>query len=276
MSVSKLILGTANFLNPYGLYQKDVNNIQNDLKKIINLSLINNITAIDTAVHYGTISDIIELQKKFRIFKIINKIKPNERELFELNLKYTDTLLLHIDPRQKHNTQFLIKLLANAKKRKSKMNIGVSIYGENDIETEVYDFCDVVQLPVSVLDKTLLESGFIERLRSKSIKIHSRSIFLQGVLLNDPNKLKNNVANLYPAISKFHAYCREKNYSPLQVCLNFVLSNCFIDFSVCGFNSYAELEQLIRLEKQQYLNLSDMPHFEVQDIAMLKPYNWLK
>lgn len=274
MSASKLILGTANFINPYGRYQKDPNKIKRELDKIICLSLKNNITSIDTAMHYGNLSDALNLQKKFYKFRIINKIKPIEKELDELDLQYTDSLLLHIDPRQKYDTQFLIKLLLTAKKRKSKINIGVSIYGENDIEADIYDVCDLVQLPVSVLDKTLLDSGFVERLKSKDIQIHSRSIFLQGLLLNDPNSLKNNLARLSPTIEKFQAFCRKKNYTPLQVCLNFVLTNNLIDFIVCGFNSYAELKQLITLEKQRPLDLSDMPHFDVQDVAMLKPYNW--
>ena len=104
-------------------------------------------------------------------------------------MSFTNTLLLHIDPRQKIDTKFLIKLLLNAKKR-SKINVGVSIYGENDIESDVYEVCDVVQLPVSVLDNTLLNSGFIQRLKSKNIQVHARSIFLQGTLLNNPKKFE--------------------------------------------------------------------------------------
>jgi aryl-alcohol dehydrogenase-like predicted oxidoreductase len=274
MSASKLILGTANFINPYGLYQKDFKIIQSELDKIISLSLKNNVTTIDTAIHYGKPYDILQLQKKFQKFKIINKIKPNEKELQELDLKFTDTLLLHIDPRQKYDTNYLIKLLLITKKRKPNINVGVSIYDESDIESDVYDVCDLVQLPVSVLDKTLLETGFVERLKSMNIQIHSRSIFLQGILLNDPKTLKKNIGSLVPSITKFQAFCREKNYSPLQVCLNFVLTNNLIDFSICGFNSYAELKQLIQIEKQRPLDLSDMPYFDVQDSEMLKPYNW--
>ena len=274
MSYSKLILGTANFIHPYGFYQKDIKTLQSELDRVITLSLEKKVTAIDTAVHYGSLSDITELQKKFRKFKIINKIKPNQTELQGLDLSFTNTLLLHIDPRQKIDTKFLIKLLLNAKKKRSKINVGVSIYGENDIESDVYEVCDVVQLPVSVLDNTLLHSGFIQRLKSKNIQVHARSIFLQGTLLNNPKNLRGKVACLSPSIEKLQLFCREKNYSPLQVCLNFVIRNELIDFSVCGFNSYSELSQLLQLERQLPLDLSDMPDFAVDNLAMLKPYNW--
>ena len=112
MSASRIILGTANFLNPYGLYQKDVKLIQRELDKVISLSLKNKVTAVDTALHYGASADIVDLQKKLKEFKIINKIKPNENELEGVCWNLTDTLLLHIDPRQKNDTKFLIKLLS--------------------------------------------------------------------------------------------------------------------------------------------------------------------
>lgn len=274
MNSSRIILGTANFFNPYGIYNTGFNISEININDLIKVSLDNKITAIDTAVNYGENSDIIELQHKFKDFRIINKIKPDRTELMQVNLALTDTLLLHIDPRLNIGSDLLIQIMSEAKEKKSKLKVGVSVYNENDVASEVYDLCDTVQVPVSILDQTLLRSGFIEKLASKNIEIHARSIFLQGVLLNPPRRLKSNLAALAPAIDIFHTYCQQRNVSPLHACLDFILRNDFIDFSVCGFTSKEELIELCRLEQLGSLDISDLPQLPILNSEMLKPYNW--
>ena len=56
MSASRIILGTANFLNPYGLYQKDVKLIQRELDKVISLSLADPLCAA-LSIYYEKTED---------------------------------------------------------------------------------------------------------------------------------------------------------------------------------------------------------------------------
>ena len=42
---------------------------------------------------------------------------------------------------------------------------------------------DMVQLPYNIIDQNFETSGWIKKLKKMNIKIHVRSIFLQGLLL---------------------------------------------------------------------------------------------
>ena len=80
--------------------------------------------------------------------------------------------------------RLFLKNLENLKKKYFK-NIGISIYDPNCLDKFInnYDF-DIVQCPFNILDKRLIRSGWYEKLKNNKIKIHVRSIFLQGLLVD--------------------------------------------------------------------------------------------
>src|SRR5690606_40521399 len=45
---------------------------------------------------------------------------------------------------------------------------------------------DLIQAPLNILDKRLITSGWLQRLRERHIEVHARSIFMQGLLLMEP------------------------------------------------------------------------------------------
>ena len=68
-------------------------------------------------------------------------------------------------------------------------SVGVSGYGEEDIDTALASFerLDVVQVPVSVLDQRLDGSPGIAEVRSRGGRVQARSVFLQGAALASPD-----------------------------------------------------------------------------------------
>ena len=62
-------------------------------------------------------------------------------------------------------------------------NIGCSIYTPQKVKHVLndYDF-DIIQCPYNIFDKRLVRSGLLKMIEKK-IKLHLRSIFLQGLLL---------------------------------------------------------------------------------------------
>ena len=74
----------------------DIKKIQinkKELDKIICLSL-KTISPQLIRQCIANLSDALNLQKKFYKFRIINKIKPSKKSTDELDLQYTDSLLL--------------------------------------------------------------------------------------------------------------------------------------------------------------------------------------
>jgi hypothetical protein len=58
--------------------------------------------------------------------------------------------------------------------------------GNIKYESINFDF-DLIQLPFNVFDNRLIVKGQLKKLKAKSIEIHARSVFLQGILLNFDN-----------------------------------------------------------------------------------------
>ncbi len=68
--------------------------------------------------------------------------------------------------------------------------IGISIYDPSECE-QVMNLAriDIVQAPLNIVDRRLVVSGWLSRLHSEEIEIHTRSVFLQGLLLMPRNKI---------------------------------------------------------------------------------------
>ena len=111
MENKKIILGTAQFLNQYGIANTNQKKIsKNIFYKILNLSLNNGIRTLDTANSYNNEKDIGNFIKANRIekkIKIITKIpslkktkkkditKILEKSLKNLNIKKFHTIFFH-------------------------------------------------------------------------------------------------------------------------------------------------------------------------------------
>lgn len=69
----KIVLGTANFNQNYGLINTKIRNLD-EIKKILNYSRKKNIKYLDTSFSYNLSKKFIE-NLNFKDFKIITKIK---------------------------------------------------------------------------------------------------------------------------------------------------------------------------------------------------------
>jgi aryl-alcohol dehydrogenase-like predicted oxidoreductase len=274
MRSSKLILGTANVAQPYGLFPVQQNEIQKNMERILELAYESGVSSIDTAESYGNAVSFLKKIERSRNFRIINKSKAAEEELANLDFDFTDVFLLHVNPLQPASDSLYRRLLELAKKRKPNLRVGVSVYNVDDVGKEVYLDSDLVQVPFSLLDQRFLSSGLLSDLRARGVEVHARSIFLQGLLVNEARNLKGNMTVFAEPLQRFHDYCAAQGLSPLDACLHFVSDNKDIDGIVCGFNSVHELKQLIDAESKNYRVLTDLPDFRSVPEEMLKPYNW--
>ena len=76
------------------------------------------------------------------------------------------------------------------KKKKIIRKIGVSVYNTNELDKILDKYkIDMVQLPLNLFNRTFLYKNYLKKLKKKNIEIHLRSIFLQGILLQDYKKI---------------------------------------------------------------------------------------
>ena len=277
----KITIGSANFTQKYGADQIKIK--PNELKKILNLALQNNINKIDTADSYVNGSGVFKkINKKF---KFISKIKPNNKwvSLAFCRKKIKDHFKLFNDNRVHtllfHDTDILFKTvgpkifknLITLKKKKYFKKIGISIYDTKNLSYLVnqYDL-DVVQCPYNVLDKRIIQSGWFKKLKDRGIEVHIRSIFLQGLLVNKLfykkkyfKKWKNQIYSWFQSLEK-------NNISPIDYCLNDLLNYEF-DQIIIGIKNYNNLKEIINFKKISYKKKITV---KINDLKLIDPRKW--
>jgi hypothetical protein len=282
----KLVIGTAQLGMKYGLFNnKKINH--KEFKKIEKLVLKSKIHFIDTAISYGNSENIIG-NSKLKNLNIITKIKlPKKKnidikdwilkEIFKslnkLKIKYIYGVLIHDykDLLGKHGRIYL-RSLQELKRKKIIKKIGISVYNPQEIK-KIWKFWkpDLVQVPLNPLDNRILDSGWFDILKKFRVRIFVRSIFLQGLLINEDGFSKIN-KNCRILLNKFKSWCYKNNISLLEACLHFVKQFKKIDYLVVGFDNYNQLNEIIDVFKKKQIIIPKK--FSTKKINLIDPRKW--
>jgi aryl-alcohol dehydrogenase-like predicted oxidoreductase len=282
----KLVIGSAQLGMKYGLFNNKPISIK-EFKKIEKLVFKSNINFIDTAISYGDSENIIG-NSKLKNLNIITKIKlPEKKDIYikdwvskeiskslnRLKIKNIYGVLIHDyrDLLGKNGKIYLLSL-QELKKKKIIKKIGISIYSPQEIKN-IWKFWkpDLVQVPFNPLDNRILDSGWVDTLKKFKVKIFVRSVFLQGLLINDGQffRMKRNYIIL---LNKFKNWCYKNNISLLQGCLHFVKQFKKIDYLVIGFDNYNQLKEIIDVFKKKKIIIPKK--FSTNKINLIDPRKW--
>lgn len=286
----KLGIGTVQFGMNYGLTNHTGKTSMIEAGKILETALKNGIQIIDTAKAYGNSEEILgKLLPASNTFKLITKIpgittqtnvsevlknhfydslnKLNQPSLYGLLLHHAKDLL-SVNGDEIHDVILSLKEKGYIKK------FGISVYEEEDIERirEKYHI-DLVQLPISIFDQRFNQSGYLKKLHESGIEIHARSIFLQGLLLEDPKKLPSFFDPIKKDIIFFQNEMKKEHISLVEAALNFVVNIDEVDHVIIGVNDSTQLEEIL-LSLNKKLKDYDFSHFAIQNEHYIKPMNW--
>tara|TARA_A100001011_G_scaffold398431_1_gene502849 strand:+ start:3088 stop:3951 length:864 start_codon:yes stop_codon:yes gene_type:complete len=265
-----------------------------ETKKIITKAAKLNVSLLDTANYYGSSERIIgrALPKTHR-FKIVTKTPISKtstldnhfindvKESFEnslnlLNQKSVYGILVHhTKDILKPGGDQLIELLFDYKNQGFVKNIGVSVYNTQEIKMVLKNFTpDIVQLPLNILDQRFLKSGDIASLKMKGVKVHARSLFLQGALLMATKDLPN---YFNPVMDRFEAInntAKDLQLTPLELCLLFGLQT-EVDNLITGVTTLNELEMLkSAVSHINTINPINLAKLALNDKAYINPSFW--
>ena len=282
----KLVIGSAQIGMNYGLCNNEKIS-QKEFKKIEKLILRSGINFIDTASSYGESENIIG-NSKLRNLNIITKIKlPMKKnvnvqkwvskEVFKslkkLKIKKIYGLLIHDykDLLGETGKSYLYSL-QELKRKKIIKKIGISIYDSKELK-KIWKFWkpDLVQVPLNLFDNRILNSGWINILKKFKIQIYARSVFLQGLLINDYNLFNFN-KKCGPLLHDFKEWCYKKKISQLKACIHFVKQYKKIDYLVVGFNSYFHLKEIIDVFKKKQIIIAR--NFSTNNLNLIDPRRW--
>jgi aryl-alcohol dehydrogenase-like predicted oxidoreductase len=282
----KLVIGSAQIGMIYGLFN-DKKISKKEFKKIEKLVTKSNINFIDTASKYGNSENIIG-NSKLKNLNIITKIKlPKNKNIYvknwapieiskslkKLKINKIYGVLIHDyrDLLGRYGKKYMLSL-QELKRKNIIKKIGISVYESKEIK-KIWKFWipDIIQVPFNALDTRILDSGWIDILKKFKVKIFVRSIFLQGLLINENNYFKIS-KNHKIILNKFRNWCYKNNISLLQACLHFVKQFKKIDYLVVGFNNYNQLTEIINVFKKKQIIIPN--NFSTNKINLIDPRTW--
>lgn len=284
----KLALGTVQFGKKYGISNTGGKILNKEILPILKFSKLKGIKVIDTAIDYGDAEKILGNQniKNFNVITKLPKIPnpcPNLKDWIEkqvlkslhrLKIKKIYGLLLHRPDQLNSNSGLRIfKILNNLKKRGVIKKIGVSIYNPRELDKIIPKFeLDIVQAPLNILDRRLIDSGWLSKLKKKNIEVHARSIFLQGLLLFEEKNLPDKFKASSSFWSQWFGWLKKNNISAIKLCLTYINSVKDIDYFIVGINNLKHLSEIC-----ENINKFDkilLPKFKINDKNFLNPSLW--
>ncbi len=290
--MSKISLGTVQFGIKYGLNpnKKMVN--EEEVKKILNYAKLEKIDLLDTAHSYG-VSEKILGKLDISNFKVVTKTRHfdnneiNENDLKLINIDFQNSLknlkTNNIYAILIHNSNDLLKIgseklyeyLLILKKEKKVNKIGVSVYDPIQLKSIINNFdIDVVQLPLNIIDRRMIENDILSILRKKKIEIHARSVFLQGLLLMDNNEIPKKFNEWRNLWKLWHQWLYENELTALQATIRFVNSIPEVSRVIVGVESEFQLKEIMIASKG---SLPKLPNgLFSNDLNLLNPTNWNK
>jgi len=255
----ELCLGTAQFGMNYGI-QGGKKIAYTEAFEILDYALKNGITTLDTASGYGNAETIIGdyIADKTDGFKIISKLPF---ELFK-NLTETDYLEKAISSLEEslellksyklhglllHNTAYLydenaMNALLFLKEAGYTDSIGVSVYDPKDAFYALELGLDLIQIPANLFDRRF--DPFLESAASK-MKVYVRSVFLQGLLLMDPDEVTNKLPIASEYVKSFDQISKDSGFTRRELALAYIKRKKGISSLVFGVDSLLQLQENI-------------------------------
>jgi hypothetical protein len=195
--------------------------------------------------------------------------------LGRLNVPALHGLLLH-RPEQLlgQGGQALYQALVSLKAAGLVQKIGISVYAPSELEmlASRYRF-DLVQAPLNLLDRRLLTSGWLRRMKDDGVEVHVRSVFLQGLLLMSLDSIPAGFSRWSHVWSTWHDWLARENASAVATCVAFARSFQEIDRLVVGADSLSQLTQVI--DAASDASRGRWPEMNCTDEDLLNPSRWL-
>jgi len=288
----KLALGTVQFGIDYGISNTLGKTPQDEVNKILSLAHQYKISTLDTSSTYGNSEAALGQSDNLLSFKIITKtpsfsegtITKKHLNLIEstfhdsltyLKQNAIDGLLIHAcDDLYKPGGEYIFKTIEKLKYQGFIKKIGVSVYNNEQLKYITSHFnIDLVQLPFNIFDQRLLHNGTLSALKKKQIEIHTRSTFLQGLLLMPIDKLPDYFMPFHHHLKRFDEYASALNLSKVELALGFVNNIDEIDKVVCGINNTQQLSELVTASKHK-VNIKLAKHLATTNEGLICPVNW--
>ena len=284
----KLALGTVQFGFNYGIANQQGQASRDEAKSILEYARSNGMDMLDTAIAYGESEQRLG-EIGIQDWQVVSKLPvvpeacsdiPGwvedafRNSLRRLKIKSLYGLLMH-RPQQllEQGGDRLYRAMEQLKRDGFVRKIGISIYdpAELDVLCSRYQF-DIVQAPFNIMDRRLIDSGWLSRLTEEGIELHARSVFLQGLLLMSSNKRPEKFDRWASRWSKFESWLRQSGLTPVQACVRYVVSFSEISKVIIGVDNLSQLKEILHSTTGSAPQVPQ--ELQEYDVDLLNPARW--
>jgi aryl-alcohol dehydrogenase-like predicted oxidoreductase len=286
--MSRIAIGTVQFGLNYGVANNAGRVCGGEANAILEVAKKNGIDVLDTAILYGDSEKTLG-QLGTSGFNIITKLpalpegqvnaydwvrQQAQDSLNRLGVESLHGLLLH-RPNQLlgENGAEIYRGLQSLKGDALVNKVGLSIYSSSELVDIFgrYKF-DIIQAPFNLIDRELDTSGWMDRLKDLDVEIHSRSAFLQGLLLMNEADIPARFFAWRGLFKKWHRWVEEFGCTKLEACMAFPLQYPQIDRVIVGVDTASQLGQII--EATGDISINNFPDIQSSDQNLINPANW--
>lgn len=285
MNIKKLIIGTANFGKSYGLLKTKINS-ENFLKISREYKRKKSKLLVDTATSYEGAYKILSKSQNFKL-EIITKLPPLRKslsilkvkkilnnELKKLKQKKFYAVLVH-DTKilNTANGKILYEALLSLKRDKLIKKIGFSVYHSDELEKYYKIFKpEIVQIPVNLFNQEFVKNNWLKNMKKDGVEIHCRSIFLQGIILNNNRNFIKKNRQFKNHLNIFKKWLKKNKIDALKASLNFINRMKYIDRVLIGVENFRQFKEILEYKPNRY-NL-DFSTLSSTNKKLINPSKW--
>lgn len=299
MDISVLSLGTVQLGLSYGINNADGKPSQDTANAILNCAMANGINTLDTAGAYGDSEVVIgnwlktvPVEKRpFIVTKAAN-LKHGSLEVVREDLKsrvasskerlgveQLDMLMLHHFDDYLCDKDNVRQVMEELKASGDVKFTGASAYSHHDYGEIAASGFDATQIPINLFDWGQIENGGLKKLEESGMMVFVRSVYLQGLVFQDPDKMDPRMEFARETLVKFRGLCAKYGLTPAALALSYALSLPGVTSLVLGSEKPEQVEQNAAL-LEQAVDLSAEQMAEIRanfidtPVRVLNPSMW--
>ena len=232
-----LVLGTAQLGLRYGIANTSGQPNQDRATEIVRTAWDNGIREFDTAQAYGRSEEVLgEAMRRLGVAgqaSVISKFNPDldhldvavmgralGASLTRLGVEQLEGIMLHREESLDLWADGLGAIARSLIHSGQVRRIGVSVYSPGRaLEALLTDGIDMVQIPMSILDRRFWEAGVFTVAAARDKRIYVRSIYLQGLILMASEEIPAALSAARPVIERVEGLARRLGLSRRELAL---------------------------------------------------------
>lgn len=280
----QIVLGTAQLGLKYGVSNRTGKPSVDESVKIIKTAWENGVHFFDTAQDYGSSEEVLgeafvrlKLTKQVKVISKTTERQPDIiKSLKRLKIDSLYGFLLHNEKQLDLWDEYL-PIFKESKRQRLIRYAGISIYSSDYAKRALLNSgVDIVGLPFNVFDQRALTEKWFDLAKKNGKQIFVRSVYLQGLLLMNLDKLPPKMGFAATALRNYQDFCLQLNMTQQEVALAFVLQYAGNSKIIIGAETSRQVKDNTRkITKLSKLKLpKDILSLSQTDRRIINPQLW--